>query len=230
MTIVFRSLADQAFEVVRERILSTEILPLTAIRQELLAEELGISKIPLREALGRLEQQGLVCSHPNRGFYVPPLTAAEAEEVFALRLKIEPEAAAAGCLDADEVDREAVISAFAQMHPAPRISSLSNRTFHLALLRPGRRQITVQLVERLQVLAERYVRHLLEAEELGESEIFEHQAIFDAWMARDAAQVTELLSTHIGTTLGILRQQLGRIDAGEGGEQAVPQRARRSKK
>ena len=59
MSILPRSLSDQAFEVVRERILSTQIPPLAPIRQELLAEELGISKIPLREALSRLEEQGL---------------------------------------------------------------------------------------------------------------------------------------------------------------------------
>ena len=59
-----------------------------------MAESLGISKIPLREALARLEQHGLLISQVNRGYVVPALTATEAEELFALRLKIEPDAAA----------------------------------------------------------------------------------------------------------------------------------------
>lgn len=78
----------------RERILSAQLPPLQPIRQDALAAELGISKIPLREALTRLEQQGLLRSAPNRGFFVPALDAQEAEEIFELRLQLEPAAAA----------------------------------------------------------------------------------------------------------------------------------------
>lgn len=212
MSIVPRSLSDQAFEVVRERILSTQIPPLAPIRQELLAEELGISKIPLREALGRLEQQGLLTSHPNRGFFVPALSAAEAEEVFALRLKIEPEAAADASLAAGEGERDAARAALAALENAgtadAHVTVRFNRGFHLALVHPGGRQITAQLVERLQVLAERYVRKHLEPVGREARAASEHRAILDAWLARDAALVSRLLSEHIVTTLHDLRGQL----------------------
>lgn len=212
MSIVPRSLSDQAFEVVRERILSTQIPPLTPIRQELLAEELGISKIPLREALGRLEEQGLLCSHPNRGFFVPALTAVEAEEVFALRLKIEPDAAADACRDAGDDEREAARAALAALESASdadvRNAVTFNRRFHLSLVRPGGRAITTQLVERLHVLAERYVRKHLEPEGREARAASEHRALLEAWLARDAARVSRLLSAHIVSTLHDLRQQL----------------------
>jgi len=216
MTIVTRSLSDQAFEVVRERILSTQIPPLAPIRQELLAEELGISKIPLREALGRLEEQGLLCSHPNRGFFVPALTAIEAEEVFALRLKIEPDAAAQSCRDAAETDHAAAREALAALESASdadvRSAVVYNRQFHLSLVRPGGRAITAQLVERLHVLAERYVRKHLEPEGREARAASEHRAILEAWLARDAARVAELLTAHIASTLHDLRQQLPPAD------------------
>ncbi|QWP77943.1 GntR family transcriptional regulator [Lysobacter sp. K5869] len=215
MSILPRSLSDQAFEVVRERILSTQIPPLAPIRQELLAEELGISKIPLREALSRLEEQGLLSSHPNRGFFVPPLTSTEAEEVFALRLKIEPEAAAQACLAATESDQETARAALRALeqagHDDPHAGVRYNRAFHLALVGPGGRQITAQLVERLQVLAERYVRKHLEPAGREARAAHEHQAILDAWLQRDAAVVDQLLSTHILTTLHDLRVQLEQI-------------------
>lgn len=230
MSIVPRSLSDQAFEVVRERILSTQIPPLAPIRQELLAEELGISKIPLREALGRLEQQGLLSSHPNRGFFVPALTAAEAEEVFALRLKIEPEAAADASVCADEAQRDAARAALIALENAgtddAHVTVRFNRGFHLALVRPGGRQITAQLVERLQVLAERYVRKHLEPVGREARAASEHQAILDAWLARDGALVSRLLSEHIVTTLHDLRVQLEH-SASEAQPTAPPRRGRR---
>lgn len=212
MSILPRSLSDQAFEVVRERILSTQIPPLAPIRQELLAEELGISKIPLREALSRLEEQGLLSSHPNRGFFVPPLTSTEAEEVFALRLKIEPDAAAQACLTAGEEAQDAARAAFDALqragHEDPHASVRCNRAFHLALVTPGGRPVTAHLVERLQVLAERYVRKHLEPAGREARAANEHLAILQAWLQRDAALVDQLLSTHILSTLHDLRVQL----------------------
>jgi len=212
VSIIAKTLSDQAFEVVRERILSTEIPPLAPIRQEALAEELGISKIPLREALARLEQHGLLTSHPNRGFVVPALTRVEAEEVFALRLKIEPEAAATASRIADDGARDAARAALAALEAViasePHRAGVFNRAFHLALVRPGGRQITTQLVERLQVLAERYVRKHLEPEGREARADAEHRSILKAWLARDAKRVEQRLSRHIASTLADLREQL----------------------
>jgi DNA-binding GntR family transcriptional regulator len=212
MSIVARTLSDQAFEVLRERILSSKIPALAPIRQDALAEELGISKIPLREALGRLEQHGLLGSHPNRGYFVPALSAAEAEEVFALRLKIEPEAVATACLAADHAQqqyaRSALVSLQAAMLANTSDTGALNRAFHLALVKPGGRPITAQLVERLHVLAERYVRVHLEPEGRDARADREHRSILKAWLARDADKVSTLLDKHIASTLTDLRRQL----------------------
>jgi DNA-binding GntR family transcriptional regulator len=212
MSIVTRTLADQAFEVIRERILSARIPPLAPIRQDALAEDLGISKIPLREALARLEQHGLLRSYANRGFFVPALTTTEAEEVFALRLKIEPEAAARASLDASEAERDAATAALdaldAMLATDPRGAVLLNRAFHLALVRPGGREVTTQLVERLHVLAERYVHKHLEPAGRNTRAQHEHRELLETWLARDVERITTLLSQHIASTLEDLRAQL----------------------
>lgn len=209
MSIVTRTLADQAFEVIRERILSARIPPLAPIRQDALAEDLGISKIPLREALARLEQHGLLRSYANRGFFVPALTTTEAEEVFALRLKIEPEAAARASLDANEAERAAATAALdAMLATDPRGTVQLNRAFHLALVRPGGREVTTQLVERLHVLAERYVHKHLEPAGRNTRAQHEHRELLQAWLARDVERVTTLMAQHIAATLEDLRAQL----------------------
>lgn len=217
MAIVTRTLSDQAFEVIRERILSTRIPPLAPIRQEALAEELGISKIPLREALARLEQHGLLRSHANRGYFVPALSATEAEEVFALRLKIEPEAAARASLDADAAQQDEAKATLAALEAATNAGThgnvLLNRAFHLSLVRPGGREVTAQLVERLHVLAERYVHKHLEPAGRGDRAHREHRALLKAWLARDVDRVTALLAQHISSTLDDLRTQLREDEA-----------------
>lgn len=210
--IVSRSLSDQAFEVIRERILSAAIQPLTPIRQEALADELGISRIPLREALARLEQSGLLHSLPNRGFFVPALSAIEAEEVFALRLKLEPDAAANACLEASDDQRQAVVSALEALEAEERGDKAAlarcNRRFHLLLVRSCRQQITAQLIERLHLVADRYVQRHLEPEGRHHRADDEHRRLFEAWLARDGARVRSLLKRHLQITLDDLRVQL----------------------
>ncbi|MGO7251940.1 GntR family transcriptional regulator, partial [Rhizobium brockwellii] len=76
------------FTIIRERIISGDLPEEQPIRQDALANELGVSKIPLREALARLEQEGLLTSQANRGFFVRSLGAGEAEEIYELRLAL----------------------------------------------------------------------------------------------------------------------------------------------
>ena len=73
-----RSVPDLIYDHIRERIVSGELEPGRPVRQDSLAASLGVSKIPVREALARLESDGLLQSNPRRGFEIPPLTAAEA--------------------------------------------------------------------------------------------------------------------------------------------------------
>jgi len=211
MNIVVRSLSDQTYEIVRRRILVGAMQPGTAVRQDVIAAELGVSKIPLREALGRLEQDGLLKSFPNRGYVVRDLSTDEASEVFALRLKLEPGAVADACLRATPADHAAAEKALAALEAElakPDGDHVSlNRAFHLAMIRPGG-HITFQLMERLQILAERYVRVHLEPNGRDERASREHREILDAWIRGDAKTVEALTANHIRGTLSDLKQQL----------------------
>ncbi|HEX9933032.1 MAG TPA: GntR family transcriptional regulator [Allosphingosinicella sp.] len=204
---------------VRDRILSGAVPAGRPLRQDALAAELGVSKIPLREALGRLEQEGLVRAEANRGFFVRALSAAEAEEVYALRLTLEPEAAAAGALAARDSERdeaEAAVEALEQAIDAhsPAVGAL-NRAFHLALVRPAGREVTADILSRLHVLSERYVRMHLEPRGRDEEANAEHRALLSAWLARDGDAVAALSRAHLGRALEDLRRQLAFSDAGD---------------
>lgn len=211
MNIVVRTLSDRVFEAVREQILKGRLPNGESIRQDALANELGVSKIPLREALARLEQEGLLINHPNRGYYVQPMSREQADEVFALRLSIEPQAAAYASKVASDADRSRATRAFTALDTAANSNladvAVRNREFHTALVVAGHRLLTTQLVERLAILAERYViAHLKPAGRDARAHV-EHRALFDAWMARDKRKVEKLLKEHIQGTLMDLRTQ-----------------------
>jgi DNA-binding GntR family transcriptional regulator len=212
MTLVIRTLSDQLVSLVRDRILSGKVAPNSPIRQDALANELGISKIPLREALTRLEQEGLVHSHTNRGFFVRDLNAQEAEEVYALRLKLEPDAVAMASALATPEQHQAAKDTLATLYQVTDEGGEGvgafNRAFHLALLRPSGQLITINILERLHVLSERYVRKHLEPLGRDERANEEHREMLDAWLARDLDTLRKVTITHIAKTLEDLRQQL----------------------
>ncbi len=212
MSIVIRTISEQAYQLMRERILTGALAAGSPVRQDAVAEELGVSKIPLREALSRLEQDGLLSSSPNRGYVVRALTAEEADEVFQLRLKLEPDATAQACLKADAAAQAAARKTFEVMDEELARNGpdyvLLNRRFHAALVRPGVGLITRQLVERLHILAERYVRMHLEGVGRDARASAEHRELLETWLARDAVGIATLTRDHIEGTLQDLREQL----------------------
>jgi DNA-binding GntR family transcriptional regulator len=207
-----RTLSDRLVDVLRDHILSGFIKSEVPIRQDAFAAGLRVSKIPLREALARLEQDGLVVSRPNRGFFVRAMSPEEAEEVFALRLKLEPNAAADACLKATALDQERARQALhrfdvdAVAHKTT--VGVANRAFHLALVQPCGQRLTTDIVSRLHVLADRYVRKHLEPKGRILRAEAEHHEMLDAWIDRKEALVKKRIASHLEHTLGDLRTVL----------------------
>jgi DNA-binding GntR family transcriptional regulator len=204
MVLEIRTISDRLVDIIRDRILSGEIPPSVAIRQDSLAAELQISKIPLREALARLEQDGLLISHPNRGFFVRSLSTREAEE--------EPDAAAFASKAANDQEQQEATMALRRLVVAAAghettVGAL-NRAFHLALVRPGGQLVTTNVVRGLHIIADRYVRKHLEPHYRHVRAESEHQEILDAWLKPDPRKVKKLLFAHLEHTLKDLRVQL----------------------
>jgi DNA-binding GntR family transcriptional regulator len=175
------------------------------LRQDVLAGEFGISKIPVREALVRLQSEGLVDIFPNRGFQVHPLSAAELEEVFSLRLLIEPAAAAAGSKLASGAEREAAQAALARLNEALAagqfsISGQLNRAFHLELIVPRAQPVVADVLGRLHTLAQRYVQAHLTPEGRVKRATREHAALLRAWTLGKSKGVRGAVHAHIEAT------------------------------
>lgn len=86
----YKTVGEMVYQVVREAIVSGAFEPGQWLRQESLAEAIGVSRIPVRTALMQLESEGLVTFHPHRGARVRTLSSAQIEEIYRLRKLLEP--------------------------------------------------------------------------------------------------------------------------------------------
>lgn len=211
MSLVVQTLSEQIFTLVRDRIITGHIPSDAPIRQDALAAELGVSKIPLREALARLEQEQLLVSYANRGFFVRSLSVDEAEEVFALRLKLEPDAVGAASKVATPEHRAAAQLALEALDKAmvanKELVGGLNRAFHMSLVQPLGRPLTIQIIERLNIISERYVRKHLEPAGRDDRAHTEHLAMLELWSQGQANAVAGMMQDHIASTLADLRRE-----------------------
>lgn len=111
-------LTDRVYDAIREAIRSGEIAAGARLRLRDLADQLGTSPMPVREAIGRLEQNGLVVRVPHRGAVVADLTPAELAHVYATRLLLEVEATRLGCAAVGAAHLEAMRTAYERMRAA----------------------------------------------------------------------------------------------------------------
>jgi DNA-binding GntR family transcriptional regulator len=205
----------------RDRILAGTYAPGTALRQDILASEFGTSKIPVREALVQLQSEGLVDIFPNRGFQVRPLATTELDEIFSLRLQIEPIAVARGTRLATAADHVAARNALERLNEALAAGQFSssgqlNRAFHLLLIVPRLQPVAAEILSRLHTLAQRYVQAHLRPEGRVKRAMREHAALLRAWSTGKTKEARALMHSHIEST----RDDLARVVANR--EPVVP--------
>jgi DNA-binding GntR family transcriptional regulator len=197
-----RSVVDDVHEALLERIVSGELAPGARLRQEALADELGVSRTPLREALVRLASEGLVEFTPNRGATVARQDFGDMQQAWRARLVIEP---GASRLAAERRDSEAI----ERMRESVRRQRLDagdvtgsfalNRDFHLTLVRASGNVHLAQLADRLWLT--RIGVPIFAGQVHGRAQILtwadEHEAIAEAVAAGQLARAERLTRDHI---------------------------------
>jgi DNA-binding GntR family transcriptional regulator len=152
-----------------------------------LSAQLGVSHIPVREALRRLETQGIITLRPGRSAIVNPLDRDELRSLYRLRKLIECDLAARACLsltsaDLDEAER--LLKEYTQADTDADDLWEYHKQFHLTLLRPALTEWDVRLLEQLWHACDRYVRVVYETYQVGQAERqsreLEHRLLLDA--------------------------------------------------
>src|SRR3954453_13440121 len=147
-----RDNVEQVYKRVREAILTGEISAGTAMSQGALADELGVSRAPLREALRMLQSEGLVDAQANRRVTVKPISATDLEELVVMRVSLETEATrlSIGRLEPEDIaaleGRLAEMAHFAQEKDYDRWTT-PHTAFHRGLTAPAGERVNAMLTQ-----------------------------------------------------------------------------------
>ncbi|CAM01220.1 DNA-binding GntR family transcriptional regulator [Saccharopolyspora erythraea NRRL 2338] len=194
----------------RKSIVAGELAPGQPIRQDAIAQHLGVSRVPLREALKTLEAEGQVVYQPHRGYSVAELSLDDLLEVYRMRELLESEAATVAAGRFDESDLAVITEAQREVESASRDGDLvgmiaANRRFHFALLEPARMPRLLRVVRTLWDATDAY-RAVYYNSDANRARVHEeHAAIVDAAKRHDAAELVVLLTEHRDHAVETLR-------------------------
>jgi DNA-binding GntR family transcriptional regulator len=193
--------AQHALEGLRLAMVEGELRPGDRVRQEQIAERLGVSLAPVREALAVLEQEGQVTYLPRRGYTVAELALDEVREIYQLRALLEERAArqTLPLLDRDAIAR--IELAAGECAAAVAIGDVAteleaNRRFHFAILSSPDQVHTLRLIRLLWDSTETYRALYYNSRQDREESLGAHERIVAAIRAGDADQLITELATH----------------------------------
>lgn len=172
------------------------------LRQEEIATELGVSRVPVREALFQLQAEGLVDVVPNKGVFVRPMSAAQLSELFRLRWLIEADVLrdAVPRHDRGTINRlETVQAALDKVRGVPDWVA-GDREFHEALYAPAQRPESMAIVRRLRFAVDRYYFARMKPGLRTQGWYDEHHALIRAVRRGDADAAVRQLKTHLAHT------------------------------
>lgn len=197
-----RTLKENVTEILRQSIIDGSLAPGTEFNQAQLAEKLGVSRGPIREAVGVLEQEGLIQSTPYKGIVVTSLTVRSIEELYDVRVALETTAVQRGIQRMGSEDVDHLQHNVEQMRLAARQEDLEQLTsldleFHEYIVRMAGNQLLHKLWKQLEVSVRRclHTRHTI-YDSLDEI-IGTHPLIIQAIAARDEALAVQTLHEHI---------------------------------
>jgi DNA-binding GntR family transcriptional regulator len=208
-----KTVAQAAYENLRQAILEGTLAPGDKLNQDTLAAKLGVSRMPVREALGRLEAEGMIVFETYRGAFVKPLSADEIEQLYLMRLALEPLMArlAAGVLEPQHIENLAAVQRdMSQVLEAGDTDALFERlrAFHETLYEVAEKPLILEQILSLRDLAQRYIRRYLTLPGRLAHVVENHADILAAARHGDAPAVEQLIRGELEVTRDALLASL----------------------
>ncbi|GLO53547.1 transcriptional regulator [Pseudomonas putida] len=194
--------AQRAYEEIKRRITNGQLAEGAPIRQDEIAQAIGVSKIPVREALSRLESEGLVVLTPNAGASVATLTVADYIEMLDMRIALECRAlelAVPNMASSDIAMAREMLAAYSQAMTQTEWSDLNMR-FHQCLYAPANRPRLTAMIRSVQDQMGRMLRLRVSSVAGHERSHQEHVHILQACELGDTEGAVRLLRKHIEHT------------------------------
>lgn len=213
-----RSMGDIAYDYLKQAIVKGDIPPGQRLIENQLSAQMEVSRVPVREAVKKLEQEGLVERSGVRGFVVKGLTREEIEETLGIRALLESYAAylatehlTDAILKKLEESIEAYRTAFDKKSSTDKLMQL-NTQFHEIIYKAAGSGKLYSLINSFRDAIHRYRRPLLASEHYAKVSLQDHEAMVKAMRRKDKKKVEELVRKHILRGMDIIIQEL---DAGK---------------
>jgi DNA-binding GntR family transcriptional regulator len=192
-------------DTLRDAILRGDLPAGSQLRQDRLASDLGVSKIPVREALQRLAAEGLATFDANRGFSVTSLTAVDAEEIYGLRVAVEPlllKRALPLLTIVDLAKAELALSRDEGAIPE------TNWHFHSALYAPAGWDRALNMVRTLHTAVAPYLSVYLDHPRSAQASATQHRDLLECCRVGDSSSALAILVEHLSSARSFLVRAL----------------------
>jgi DNA-binding GntR family transcriptional regulator len=209
-----QSLTSAVADKLRDRIIRGEIPEGSQLRQDAIATQYKVSRIPVREALRQLDAEGLITIVPNRGAVVPALSPDDIEELFSIRALLEPEVLGLSVprlTEQDFTDAEAVLRRYvSELRREDHLAAWGrlNWQFHSLLYSRANQPRFMAIIRNVNNSGERYTRLQLYLTHGTKRANEEHHQILELCRKRDVAAACKLLRQHIRYAGESLKQAL----------------------
>lgn len=227
------SLTQDAYEHLRDDVLSCQIRPGQKLKINELIERLGVSQGAVREALSRLTSEGLVVAEPQKGFRASPVSAAELKDLTRVRIEIES-LCLQRAIEMGDLKWEAdLLAAYHALSKTPEKTNAMETVrmteswaqvhgrYHETLIAACDSPWLLRIRAQLFAQAERYRRMSVTLQQVKRDTNQEHLNIMQAAIERNTRLATALLATHFETTTEILLSAL-QLDDGSSEVSSVP--------
>jgi DNA-binding GntR family transcriptional regulator len=193
------SLSEQAFQAIRRMIVTLELAPGAVVRDDLLQQQLGLGRTPIREALQRLVRDQFVTIIPRRGMYVSSIDVSELSTLYETRAILEPYVMRLACARGRSADWEAMAAALARAtahSTSTELLEIDRECREIVWAAAGNRFLTDTL-DMLYAQSDR-LWHLYLADVAALDEVIaEHRAIHEALVAGDGERAAALIESHM---------------------------------
>jgi len=197
-----RPLREIVYEELKRQILIGEIAPGTRMMEVELAADMGVSRTPVREAIRKLEKEGLVTIEPRRGAYASDISIKDIEDVLEVRQDLEGMAAALAAAKATREQKEALRAATEAYKNAVATGDVKemirhDEAFHKLIVNCSDNKTLIQLISQVQELALRFRYIYYDDFSRFENQPMEHKEIFDAIISGDTEKARKAADEHI---------------------------------
>ncbi len=197
-----RSMAEVVYRILKDSIVNGDLKPGQRLVEQKLSDKMQVSRVPVREAIKRLEQYGFVQRLPVRGIIVKKISEEDIHEAFGIRAALESYAAAEACDHVSDEVIAALESIIDESSRALEIGDLAkvmelNIRFHEMIYRSAKSEMLNKLINMFVDYISRYRRPLLSSQSNARVSLEGHKAMVEAMRRGDKENVERIVKSHI---------------------------------